>query len=208
MKIKQFIVTFWAGWPELSNTQAANGLEHPWFSEGSKALAKAVLQHCFARAGVLESRRGAKGGFSLTKRPEDLTVAGMITSLEGPVALTECVLADSLCEHEGSCAVQQPWNVINMAVQNTLATITLADLINPGFPRSSSVLTLGALGTSNHRIIRPCTASSGSSGSSRSSAQRMVKSNRSCPRSFGEMTKLSSSVIVPTERILKRIWPA
>jgi FeS assembly SUF system regulator len=102
-----------------------------------------------ARAGVLESHRGAKGGFSLTKRPEDLTVASMISSLEGPVALTECALAESLCEHEGTCSVQQPWNVINVAVQNTLATVTLADLIHPGFPSSSSVLTLGTSSSSN-----------------------------------------------------------
>jgi FeS assembly SUF system regulator len=101
-----------------------------------------------ARAGVLESHRGSKGGFSLTRRPRDLTVASMIAALEGPVALTECQLAASHCEHEGSCSVQQPWSVINHAVQNTLSTITLADVISPGFPRSTSVLALGVAETS------------------------------------------------------------
>ena len=38
--------------------------------------------------------------------------------------------------------MQQPWSVINAAVKNTLATITLSDLINPSFPRTSSVLSL------------------------------------------------------------------
>lgn len=89
-----------------------------------------------ARAGVLESHRGAKGGFSLSRRPEELNVAEMIAALEGPVALTECQIGPALCEHEGSCHVQGPWSVINRSVQNTLATITLSDLINPHFPAS------------------------------------------------------------------------
>ena len=87
-----------------------------------------------ARAGVLESHRGAKGGFTLLRKPEELNVADMITALEGPVALTECQLGPALCQHEGSCRVQEPWSVINRSVRDTLAMITLSDLINPQFP--------------------------------------------------------------------------
>jgi FeS assembly SUF system regulator len=87
-----------------------------------------------ARAGVLESHRGPGGGFHLAHCPDDLSVADMITALEGPVALTECQISPSLCQHEGNCSVQEPWSVINRSVRNTLATITLSDLINPEFP--------------------------------------------------------------------------
>ena len=52
-----------------------------------------------ARAGVLESHRGSKGGFSLLRRPDELNVADMITALEGPVALTECT---ATCEAEST----------------------------------------------------------------------------------------------------------
>ena len=95
-----------------------------------------------ARAGMLESHRGSKGGFNLSRRPEEMTVADMISALEGPLALTECLIGPSLCQHEESCAVQGPWSVINLAVQNTLSTITLSDLISPAFPLSAPVLTL------------------------------------------------------------------
>ncbi len=98
-----------------------------------------------ARAGVLESHRGSKGGFNLALRPQDLTVADMITVLEGPVALMQCSADSSECRHAGSCTIQEPWSVINLAVENTLATITLADLISPTFPLTKSVLTLQAL---------------------------------------------------------------
>ncbi len=89
-----------------------------------------------ARSGLLESHRGAKGGFRLAQRTEDLGVADMVTALEGPVALTECQIGPSVCAHESSCHVQGPWAVINRAVQATLSTVTLADLINPQFPTS------------------------------------------------------------------------
>ena len=74
------------------------------------------------------------GGFRLARRPDDLSVADMITVLEGPVALTECQIGPSVCQHEGNCSVQEPWSVINRSVQNTLATITLSDIVNPNFP--------------------------------------------------------------------------
>ena len=95
-----------------------------------------------ARSGMLESHRGAKGGFNLARRPEELSVAAMISALEGPFALTQCQLGPALCEHEKICEVQQPWSVINAAVNHTLATVTLSDLINPSFPRAASVPSL------------------------------------------------------------------
>ena len=93
------------------------------------------VMKALARAGVLESHRGSRGGFSLTRCPDELSVADMIVALEGPVALTECQVGPFLCQHEGSCNVQEPWSVINRSVQNTLEMITLADLINPHFPQ-------------------------------------------------------------------------
>jgi FeS assembly SUF system regulator len=85
------------------------------------------------RAGVLESQRGAKGGYSLAHRPEDLSVADMITALDGPLALTQCSLGPAVCDLEESCAVKSPWLVINRVVHNALASVTLADLTSPAF---------------------------------------------------------------------------
>lgn len=86
-----------------------------------------------ARHGLLDSQRGSKGGYSLARRPSEITVAEMIDALEGGVALTECSIAPLRCEHEGSCAVRDPWQVINRVVRESLSQVTLADLINPGF---------------------------------------------------------------------------
>ena len=93
-----------------------------------------------ARAGALDSQRGAHGGYALARRPEELTVAEMIAALEGPVAMTECTVAPLVCAHEGSCAVKGPWQVINQVVQGALEGVTLADLIDPRFPSIRSPL--------------------------------------------------------------------
>ena len=92
-----------------------------------------------ARDGLLESQRGAKGGYSLTRQPEEVSVADMIAALDGPVAITECNVAPRLCEHEGSCAVRAPWQRINHVVEAALGKVTLKDLIDPSFPTTPLV---------------------------------------------------------------------
>lgn len=81
-----------------------------------------------AREGLLESHRGAKGGYNLRADPSKITVAEMIAVLEGPIAITECAVAVGICQHEGSCSVREPWQVINRVVNDALGKITLADL--------------------------------------------------------------------------------
>ena len=93
-----------------------------------------------ARRSVLESQRGSKGGYSLSHRPSDLSVADIIGALEGPVALTECNLAPALCQHEDNCSVRGPWQVINHVVRQALSQMTLADLIDPQFSSAPTTL--------------------------------------------------------------------
>ena len=86
-----------------------------------------------ARGGVLESQRGARGGYSLAQPPQQISVAAVIGTLEGPVAITECASGPSVCSHEGTCAMRDPVHVINNVVREALATVSLADLIDPAF---------------------------------------------------------------------------
>jgi FeS assembly SUF system regulator len=102
----------------------------PMVSKILKALAK---------EGLLVSQRGSKGGYSLARAPEDLPVAEMIRVLEGPVALTDCAIGPSLCEHETMCAVREPWQQISRVVERALNDVTLADLVKSGTGSSSSI---------------------------------------------------------------------
>jgi FeS assembly SUF system regulator len=107
-----------------------------------------------AREGLLESQRGAKGGYSLARPASRISVAKVIDALEGPVAITECAQGPSVCSHEGTCAVRDPVHVINGVVREALATVSLADLIDPAF---------GALGKASTplQILGRSTASQG-----------------------------------------------
>jgi FeS assembly SUF system regulator len=102
---------------------AASDLPVPMVSKVLKAL---------AREGLLVSQRGAKGGYCLARAPEDLTVSEMIRVLEGPVALTDCAIGPSRCEHETMCAVREPWQQISRVVERALSDVTLADLVRNG----------------------------------------------------------------------------
>lgn len=82
-----------------------------------------------AREGLLVSQRGSKGGYHLARLPEEVSVSEMVRVLEGPVGLTDCAIAPSLCSHETMCAVREPWQVISRVVERALADVTLADLI-------------------------------------------------------------------------------
>lgn len=88
------------------------------------------------RSGVLQSHRGVKGGYSLAESPNELSVATMISVLDGPIAITECVdESPGQCSQESSCHIRGNWQRINTAVRGALESISLADLASASSPR-------------------------------------------------------------------------
>ena len=83
--------------------------------------------------GLLASHRGAKGGYELAMPSEEISVAQIISALEGPVALTVCSTGDpsEVCEHESLCPVQGHWQKINRAIRQALESVTLAEMAAP-----------------------------------------------------------------------------
>lgn len=93
------------------------------------------LLRLLARKGLLASQRGAKGGYTLATSPEAISVAGIITALEGPIALTTCTNdSPGDCEHEPICPVRSHWNRINLAIRQALERIPLSDMVAPPTP--------------------------------------------------------------------------
>lgn len=80
---------------------------------------------------VLVSTRGIKGGYALARSPEHISVAEVISALEGPISLTECSISHEGCEQATGCGISGNWGLINQAIQNTLESISLADMIKP-----------------------------------------------------------------------------
>jgi FeS assembly SUF system regulator len=84
-----------------------------------------------AKAEILKSTRGAKGGYQLVRSPEKISVASIIYALEGPIALTECGLEHDPCRQSSHCHIRSNWAVINRAVRTALESVTLADMATP-----------------------------------------------------------------------------
>lgn len=94
------------------------------------------------REGVLLSYRGVKGGYGLARPPEAVSMAEVISALEGPIAITECIDEHSGCMHEPFCAVRGRWHRINAALREALAGITLAEMALQAQP-PQKLVTLG-----------------------------------------------------------------
>ena len=89
------------------------------------------LLKALAHGGLLETHRGVRGGFRLAKPPEDVTVADIISALEGPIGITECTAHPGQCGVEPLCPVRTNWRRINRAVHDALHGITLAEMAKP-----------------------------------------------------------------------------
>ena len=85
-----------------------------------------------ARSGLLVSHRGVKGGYALARSAAEVTVVEIITALDGPVAITECIDdTPGECTQEAFCSVRGNWQRINEAIRGALEEITLAEMTHP-----------------------------------------------------------------------------
>jgi FeS assembly SUF system regulator len=84
-----------------------------------------------ADASLVTSIRGADGGYRLSRAADEITLADVITAMEGEVAMTECSQNKSLCIINSQCAVRENWKKINKMVQNLLAGFTILDMTEP-----------------------------------------------------------------------------
>lgn len=81
------------------------------------------------RAGLVTAIRGAKGGFVLSRDPNEITVLDVVEALEGPLASSVCDHArDEVCLKSSSCAAAPVWARATSALRDVFASTTLASL--------------------------------------------------------------------------------
>ena len=85
-----------------------------------------------AHGNLLIAQRGVNGGYTLSRAPEQISVAEIIDAIEGnPLGLTECASLPGICSQEAGCAIRGNWQKISLAVRRALEGVTLADLVLP-----------------------------------------------------------------------------
>ncbi|CAN5318375.1 SUF system Fe-S cluster assembly regulator [soil metagenome] len=95
------------------------------------AATASKLLKMLARAGLVTSVRGARGGYALARPAAGISAADIIDAIEGPVAITECSTRHSACSLEVGCRTGHAWQRINRAIRRALAEVTLAELSKP-----------------------------------------------------------------------------
>jgi Rrf2 family protein len=90
------------------------------------------------KAGLVESKRGAQGGYQLTRPPDEVKVGEVYRVMEGPVAPMECVSEDEseqTCPLIEGCETRPVWLKVRDSIAGVLDSMTLADLVNQGNAR-------------------------------------------------------------------------
>jgi Rrf2 family transcriptional regulator, cysteine metabolism repressor len=107
----------------------------------AEGLPLAYLERIVAllrKAELVESTRGAHGGYCLAREPEAITMDEVVLALEGAVAPMSCFVDDSeegrvLCSHVADaghgCATKLLWTRVQGGVIKALAQTTLAELV-------------------------------------------------------------------------------
>ncbi|HMB55898.1 MAG TPA: SUF system Fe-S cluster assembly regulator [Arenimonas sp.] len=95
-----------------------------------------------AHAGLVESFRGANGGYKLARSPQLINLYDVVEAIEGRLGMTECSGEHSQCEHEPHCGVQTHWRRINDVIADALRAISLAEMLPAATSRKSIPLHL------------------------------------------------------------------
>ncbi|NMB27039.1 MAG: Rrf2 family transcriptional regulator [Tissierellia bacterium] len=83
------------------------------------------------KEGLLNSVRGAQGGYMLAKPPEDITVGNILRTLEGDLAPADCVIDEEYeCAKEESCVTKLVWMRIRDSIDEVIDSITLKDMLD------------------------------------------------------------------------------
>ena len=104
----------------------AHRREHRRPRTGVPQPSASKLLKLLARAGILTSHRGAKGGYVLAHAPDQVSVADLVAAVDGPISLADCLDGPSgICELESFCSVRGPWQKISDAIRVALEEVTL-----------------------------------------------------------------------------------
>jgi Rrf2 family transcriptional regulator, cysteine metabolism repressor len=113
----------------------------------------AYLEHVVARlrkSGLVDSRRGSRGGYLLARSPTEITMAEVVESLEGSIAPIECISEGDdgsiVCSREKQpghvCPTKLLWTRVRSSIVRTLQETTLADLVlAPTLPPGATLAT-------------------------------------------------------------------
>ncbi|MBF6592322.1 MAG: Rrf2 family transcriptional regulator [Ktedonobacterales bacterium] len=101
-------------------------------AEGLKVLYLEQLARCLREEGLVESTRGAHGGYRLSRPPERMRMSEIVRALEGQIAPMICATEGEMaivCDRLEGCSTKFLWAHVRDAIVAALDAMTLADLL-------------------------------------------------------------------------------
>ena len=95
------------------------------------------LLKLLGHAGLVESFRGASGGYRLARPPESISVAEVVEAVEGPIGMTDC--GNGSCDREPYCGVRVNWQRINSAITDALRSVSIAEMAGSRTPEVARI---------------------------------------------------------------------
>ncbi len=87
-----------------------------------------ILQQLSA-AGIIRSFKGSAGGYRLARPAVEITFLEVITAVEGPLALNQCLVRPSRCDRSEKCPIHPIWERAQAGLENVLDSITFAEIL-------------------------------------------------------------------------------
>jgi Rrf2 family protein len=95
-------------------------------------LAKIVSQ--LSVAGLLHTSRGARGGVSLARPPENITLLEVVEAIDGPILLNECALDAGVCIFGDDCPIRPIFSTAQLQLVTHLNSTSFGDILPNGNP--------------------------------------------------------------------------
>jgi Rrf2 family protein len=91
-----------------------------------------VILHKLKGSGLIDAKRGFYGGYYLTRSPDQITVADVMSYLQGSPQAVQCAacVVKSRCPHGHRCAFSSMWNRVNHAIAQVYRETTIQDLLD------------------------------------------------------------------------------
>jgi FeS assembly SUF system regulator len=79
-------------------------------------------------ADLVKSFRGTEGGYQLARSAKEISIADVVSAIEGKFAMTECSMGKNICAIDKHCGIKENWQIINKVIFKALSDLTLADM--------------------------------------------------------------------------------
>jgi Rrf2 family protein len=91
--------------------------------------------------GLINSTRGAHGGYTLARPPEEITIEQILEAIEGRPSLVDCIGNSSRCSRADECVTRDVWAALGDTITQALDSVSLHQLIEMKKNKSGKTIT-------------------------------------------------------------------